>query len=58
MSEATTTEARLGMTLEERRAFLKLPIEERRRRMLEQAEQMVEHYQSADETNERLLSRA
>lgn len=53
MSREATTKASQRMTLEERRAFLKLPIEERRRRMTQLAEQMVEHYQSAEETAQR-----
>lgn len=32
------------LTLEERRSFLKLPLEERRQRLAEQADQLVEHY--------------
>ena len=32
------------LTLEDRRSFLKLPLEERRKRLAEQADQSVEHY--------------
>jgi hypothetical protein len=34
-----------GLGLNERRAFMKLPIEERRRQMAEQAAKMAEHYE-------------
>ena len=36
-------------TLEQMRAFMKLPLEERRRLLAEQAEQMIAHYESAPE---------
>ena len=42
-----------GLTLEQRRRFLKLPLEERRRQMAEQAAQMVQHYESPDEIQDR-----
>ena len=42
-----------GLTLEQRRGFLKLPVEERRRQMAEQAALTVEHYHLADEVQER-----
>jgi hypothetical protein len=42
-----------GLTLAERRAFLKLPLAERRRQLAEQAELMVKHYES--EVSEREL---
>ncbi len=41
------------LTLEERRAFLKLPLEERRRLLAEQAEQAVEDYKSEQALKER-----
>lgn len=41
-------------TLEERRAFVKLPLDERRRLMRQQAISTAELYEQADETNERL----
>lgn len=40
-------------TLEQMRAFMKLPLEERRRRLAEQAEQMIAHYEAAPEAAER-----
>ena len=47
------TETRLSLI--ERREFLKLPIEERRRILAQQAEQMVEHYEQESERLEREL---
>ena len=41
------------LTLEDRRAFLRLPLEERRRRLAEQADQMVEHYDLESSREER-----
>jgi hypothetical protein len=42
-----------SLTLEQRRRFLKLPLEERRRQMAEQAAQMVQHFESPDEIQDR-----
>ena len=42
------------LSLADRKAFMKLPIEERRRQMTEQATTMVEHYCSSVETRERI----
>lgn len=42
-----------ALTLEDRRAFMKLPLEERHRRLAEQAERMVDHYNLESETAER-----
>ena len=47
------TETERGLTLAQRRAFMKLPLAERRRQLAEQAELMVEYYQSELETAER-----
>jgi hypothetical protein len=44
-----------GLTLAQRRAYMKLPLAERRRQLAEQAELMVEHYESQPETEEREL---
>jgi hypothetical protein len=41
------------LTLHDRRAFLQLPLDERRRRLAEQAEQMAELYQQPASENER-----
>jgi hypothetical protein len=44
-----------GLTLAQRRAYMKLPLAERRRQLAEQAELMVEHYEAQSETVEREL---
>ncbi len=41
-------------TLEERRAFMKLPLDERRRQMRQQATSTAELYEQVAETDERL----
>ena len=41
------------MTLEQRRAFLKLPLAERRRILSQQAENAVSHYESEQSVRER-----
>ena len=41
------------LTLEDRRSFLKLPLEERRRKLAGQADQMVEHYELEPAREER-----
>jgi len=43
-----------GLTLEQRRSFMKLPLEERRRRLAEQADELVKHYDEESEKCERL----
>ncbi len=43
---------RIELTLDERRAFLKKPLSERRAILAQQAEQMLPHYQSSDEWRE------
>jgi hypothetical protein len=42
-----------GLGLNERRAFMKLPLKERQRQLAEQAAQMVEHYERRNESFER-----
>ncbi len=42
-----------GLELPERRAFMKLPLPERRRRMAEQAAKMVAHYERPKEVRQR-----
>jgi hypothetical protein len=49
------TGANQGVTLAERRAYMKLPLAERRRQLAEQAESMIKHYESQTETAEREL---
>lgn len=41
------------LTLEDRRSFLKLPLEERRQRLAEQADQLAEHYNQEPSSEER-----
>lgn len=41
------------LTLEDRRSFLKLPLEERRKRLAEQSDQLVEHYNQESTAEER-----
>ncbi len=40
-------------TLEQKRAFLRLPLTERRRILMQQAEDMASHYESEQSTTER-----
>lgn len=40
------TETGQEITLEQRRAHLKMTLEERRRQLAEQAEKLIEHYQA------------
>ena len=44
--ESTSEQA---ISLSQRRAYMKLPLEERRRQLAAQADQMVEHYEQAAE---------
>lgn len=53
--EEETIETTAPVTLAERLAFMKLPIEERRRILAEQAEQMAEHYEDESLRREREL---
>ena len=53
MASTTTSPLREGMTVEDRRAFLRLPLEERRRQMAVQAERMLEHYEASEEKTRR-----
>lgn len=41
-----------AITLEQRRAHLKLPLEERRRQLAEQAEKLLEHYETGKKERE------
>ena len=43
------------LTLTERRAFIKLPLDERCRQLVKQAKRMVEHYESELEMTERVM---
>ncbi len=51
--EARKAEAGEPWTLAERRAYVNLPLEERRARLAAQAEQMAEHYELESERAER-----
>ena len=42
------------LTLAQRRAYMQLPLEERRKRLAAQAEQMTEHYEQEPERTERI----
>jgi hypothetical protein len=50
MAERQTTDAAKSLTLEQRRQFMRLPLDERRRLMAEQAERMAKDYESQRET--------
>jgi hypothetical protein len=41
------------LSLAQRRAYMRLPLEERRKRLAEQAERMAEHYEQEPEQIER-----
>jgi len=53
ITQEETTETTPLMSLVERRAFMKLPIEERRRVLAAQADRMAEHYEIEPERSER-----
>ena len=48
-----TAEVNQGLSLAQRRAYMRLPLVERRRRLAEQAERMAEHYEQDLERIER-----
>lgn len=43
-----------GLSLAQRRAYMHLPLEERRKRLAAQADRMVEHYEQEPDQTERL----
>jgi len=51
--QAHMAEAEQALTLAQRRAYMTLPLEERRKRLAAQAERMVEHYEQEPERTER-----
>jgi hypothetical protein len=53
MIKSTTEASDRSLGLHERRAFMTLPLEERRRQLAEQASQMAEHYEGRTEARER-----
>lgn len=48
-----TAKVNQGLSLAQRRAYMKLPLAERRRRLAKQAERMAEHYEQDLERIER-----
>jgi hypothetical protein len=55
MAEDQLVETESEWTLARRQAFLRLPIEQRRQQLAEQAKPMVDHYTRQDETSLRQL---
>ena len=53
MPEQKTADTDDSLTLEQRRAFMKLPLDERRRQMAQQADGMLKHYKEKTEAAER-----
>jgi acyl-CoA reductase-like NAD-dependent aldehyde dehydrogenase len=53
ITQEETIERDAALTLADRLAFIKLPIEERRRILAEQAEQMAAHYEDTSQQRER-----
>ena len=51
--QAKVTETDQVCSLTQRRAYMKLPLQERRKRLAAQAERMVEHYEQESERTER-----
>lgn len=51
--QTQTAEVNQGLSLAQRRAYLRLPLAERRRKLAEQAERMAEHYEQDSERIER-----
>jgi hypothetical protein len=52
LSERDWSESNTELTLEDRRAFLRKPLAQRQLILAQQAEQMVEHYQTSTEWRE------
>jgi hypothetical protein len=53
MIKSTTEASDRSLGLQERRAFMTLPLDERRRQLAEQASQMAEHYEERQEGPDR-----
>ena len=49
-----TVEVAQELSLAQRRAYMQLPLEERRKRLAAQADQMVEYYEQEPERTERI----
>jgi hypothetical protein len=58
ISRTGHAEPPVPLTLDERRMFLKLPLEERRRRFAEQADRLIKQYETEDKQRERLAWQA
>jgi len=54
MNELELLSPHSELTLRDRREFLRLPLEERHRRMSEQAEACADHYEEPRDSSERL----
>ena len=54
ITQRSRAEENQELSLSERRAFLQLPLEERRKRLAAQADAMIEHYGKEPEQEERL----
>ena len=54
ITEKNLAEGNRGLSLSERRAYMQLPLEERRKRLAAQADAMIEHYRQEPEQKERL----
>ena len=52
MKEAASQTEQSGLSLSERRAFMQLPLLERRQILASQAEEMFKHYQNSQEWRE------
>ncbi len=53
MVQTQNPEVDQGLSLAQRRAYMRLPLAERRKRLAEQAEWMAEHYEQEPERIER-----
>lgn len=54
ITEKSLAEGNQELSLSERRAYMQLPLEERRKRLAAQADAMIEHYGQGPEQKERL----
>jgi len=53
ITQKNLAEADEGLSLAQRRAYIRLPLEERRERLAAQADRMIEHYTQGSEQTER-----
>ncbi len=54
ITQENIAEANQRLSLAQRRAYMQLPLEERRERLAAQADRMVEHYEQEPEQTDRL----